>query len=93
MSWKFTIIDRFNEETVIDEPVGWDKNVAEIKRDTEWHGIFFSTQGEAFEFTGKALQLLKKEYDEFGAEGYMLLVMSEDCGNGVEEFARGRFNF
>lgn len=93
MIWRFSILDRNNVTTVIDEPVGWDANVSEIKRDPDWHGIFFNNQGDTFEFYGQAMELIKKEKELYGVEGNMTLIMEENCGLGFEEFSRGRFNF
>jgi hypothetical protein len=93
MIWRFSIIDRNNVTHYIDECVGWDSNVSEIKRDLDWHGIVFTNQGETFQFDGNAMKLLKEEYDAYGVEGDMTLVMEEDCGNGYEEFSRGKFMF
>lgn len=93
MLWKFEIIDRDDIATVIEEPIGWDQNASEIKRDPDYHGIFFTNQGESFEFTDLAMRLIKAEYDQYGFEGNMTLVMSENCGLGYEEFSRGRFDF
>lgn len=93
MIWRFTILDRNNVATVIEEPVGWDASVSEINRDLNWHGIFFSNQGDSFEFDGIARELIKAEYEEYGVQGIMTLVMEEDCGAGYEEFSRGRFMF
>jgi len=93
MLWRFTILDRNDNETIIDEPTGWDANVSEIKRDLDWHGIVFTNQGDTFQFDGAAMQLLKKEYELYGADGNMTLIIEEDCGNGYEEFSRGKFMF
>jgi hypothetical protein len=93
MLWRFTILNRNNEPTVIDEPPGFDKSVSEIKRDPDYHGVFFTNQGDTFEFYGPAMKLLKSEHEQYGFEGNMILVMEEDCGNGFEEFSRGRFDF
>ncbi len=93
MIWRFTIIDRDNEETVIDEPVGWDSSSAEIKRDLEWHGIFFASQGETLEFYDDAMRILKAEWNKYKYESIMYLLIEEDCGNGFIEYARGRFDF
>lgn len=93
MIWRFTIVDRDNVATVIEEPIGWDKNVSEIKRHPEWHGIFFNNQGETFQFDGLALEIIKAEKEKYGSEGNLTLIMEEDCGNGFEEFSRGRFDF
>lgn len=93
MLWRFTILDRNNVATVIDEQPGWDANTCEIKRDPDWHGIFFNTQEESLEFNDDAYRMLKAEYEEHGSQGDMTLIMEEDCGNGYEEFERGKFNF
>ena len=93
MNWRFTIYDRNNTATVIDEPVGWDNNTSEIKRDAEWHGIFFTNQGDTFEFYDEAMHLLKDEWEQYGFAGSMSLGIEEDCGSGYEEFIRSRFDF
>ncbi len=93
MIWRFTIYDRNNVATVVDEPVGFDNNMVEVKRDLNWHGLFFNVQGDTFEFDGEAMQLLKAEYEQYGSQGNMTLVIAEDCGNGYQEFTRGKFDF
>jgi hypothetical protein len=93
MLFKFTILDRNNVSTIIDEPIGWDANTMELKRDLEVHGISFETQGWNFEFHGKAYKMLKAEYEQYGIEGNMTLILEEDCGNGYEEFGRAKFMF
>lgn len=93
MIWRFTILDSNNVATIIEEMVGWDNSTSEIKRDLDWHGIVFTNSGETFQFHRAAMHLLKAEYDQYGVEGDMTLVMEEDCGNGFEEFARGKFMF
>lgn len=94
MSWRFTILNnRTSATTVIDEPVGWDKNKLKIGRDAEWHGIFFSNQGNSFEFYGIAENVLKAEYDAYGIQGDMDLVVEEDCGNGFELLEQQKFVF
>jgi hypothetical protein len=94
MIWRFTILNnRTAVATVVDEPTGWDANTSEIKRDLDWHGIFFTNQGETFQFTGKAMKLLKEEYEQYGVQADMALIMEEDCGKGFEEFSRGSFMF
>lgn len=52
MQWRFTILDRDNEETIIEEPEGWDGMKINVKRDLEKHGIFFDYQGNDFIFRG-----------------------------------------
>jgi hypothetical protein len=94
MIWRFTILNnRTSVATVVDEPTGWDANTSEIKRDLDWHGIFFTSQGETFQFDGVAMRLIKSEYEAYGVQADMTLIMEEDCGNGFEEFSRGKFMF
>lgn len=91
--WRFTILDRNNTATIIDEPSGWDKNRSEVKRDLDWHGVFFSNQGETFEFRRVAMKLIRNEYEQYGSFGQMTLILEENCGNGYEEFDRGALMF
>ncbi|MEO9145101.1 MAG: hypothetical protein ABI237_06040 [Ginsengibacter sp.] len=93
MIWRFSILDRNNVITVIDEPTGWDSNVSQITRDANWHGIFFNSQGDEFEYEGLAMEMIKAEKEKYGTEGNLTLIMEEDCGQGFEEFSRGRFDF
>lgn len=93
MLWNFYIIDRNGINHPIEEPVGWDANTIDLSRDEDWHGIFFTDTGGDFKFYGAARDLLKAEYEEYGVQGQMTLVMEEDCGSGFEEFNRGDFMF
>jgi hypothetical protein len=99
MRWRFTIINnRTSATTVIDEAVGWDKNKVKIARDLDWHGVFFSGQGDSatgpvFEFYGDAEKVLKAEYDAYGIQGDMDLLIEEDCGDGYELFKQPKFDF
>lgn len=93
MTWRFTLYDRNNIGTVITEPVNWDKNVAEITRDNNWHGVFFTSQGENFLFYGQAERLLKAEFDQYGLEGNMTMKFEQECSGDFVEFARGKFMF
>jgi len=50
MDWKFTLINRFDEPTEIDEPVGWDACEIIVKRDLDKHGIVFDYTGNDFTY-------------------------------------------
>jgi hypothetical protein len=91
--WRFHIIDRNDIATEIEEPVGFDAVQAILSRDKEYHGIFFDDQGDTFEFYDEAHDLLKDEYDLYGSQGIMTLLIEEDCGAGFTEYSRGRFDF
>ena len=94
MSFRFTILNNRTEvATAIDEPVGWDKYKQKIGRDLDWHGIFFSNGGDTFEYHGEAGKILKAEYEQYGSQGDMSLVIDEDCGLGYDEYDSGKFNF
>lgn len=116
MLWRFTILDRAGNKTIIDEPVGWDATKITIKRDLEKHGVFFDYQGNDFRFydrrkgehgiydipydepfsadkPGGAFGMIKDEFDQYGVEGNLILIIEQDCGNGFEELYRGRFAF
>lgn len=94
MIWQFIILNnRTSTETIIDEPPGWDKNRSEIIRDPDWNGIFFENSGELFEWYDIAEALLREEYDVYGVQADMNLVIKQNCGQGLAEYYRGRFDF
>ncbi len=80
MQWRFTIIDRNDVATVIEEPTGWDKLSLELARHPDYHGIFLNIQGDdSLEFDGIARKLLKEEYEQYGSEGQMTLLIEQSC--------------
>lgn len=93
MNFRFHILDRDNVSTEIEEPVGFDALTCEISRDADWHGIFFTNSGETFEYYDVAYKLLKEEYETYGAQGNMTLIMEEECAGVWTEFDRGQFVF
>lgn len=99
MIWRFSLIDRNNVQTIIDEPVGWDAAQLVISRDPDYHGVFFGNQGTGadgndYEFYKKAYQLLKTEYDNYGFQGYMLLLTEQSCDTDTFiEVDRSQFDF
>jgi hypothetical protein len=93
MNWIFTILDRNNVAHLIDEPIGFSDCEIEIKRDLETHGIFFDYQKNDFSFDGTAMQLIRKEYDDYGVEGNMQLIIEWSCNNELVELYRGKLLF
>jgi hypothetical protein len=93
MNWQFTIIDRNNVEHIIPEPVGWDAIEIVISRDLDMHGVFFDYQGNSFEFIGIAGKMIKDEYETYGVDGNMVLLIEQSCDDDVEELYRGRLLF
>jgi len=93
MKWRFTIIDRNGVSHAIDEPVGFDALEIEIKREFPSHGIMFNYQNNELKYYFKAKDLLKAEYDTYGSQGNMLLVIEESCDDTYTELYRGQFLF
>lgn len=93
MNWRFTIIDRDNVSHVIDEPIGWDATEITIKRDDNTHGIMFDFQNADLKYYGNAYNLLKTEYDTYGSQGNLILVIEQSCNEELTELYRGKFLF
>lgn len=93
MRWRFYLIDRNGLKTNIEEPGGWDSCVLKIKRHPERHGTFREVQMNSFKFYGAAIDMLKTEYNQYGANGAYTLVIEQRCGGGWAESYRGSINF
>lgn len=93
MRWRFTLYDRNDTRTVIDEPLGWDAFTLKIKRHQERHGTFREIQGNQFQFHGIAQELLKAEHDQYGIRGNYRLQIEQKCKGGWEEVYFGKVGF
>ncbi len=94
MNWQFTLLDRNNVATIIDEPVGWDAMEIEIQRELDKHGVFFDFQGNEFKFYKEAAQIIREEYEQYGIESQITLIIKQQCGGGeFEELYRGKLMF
>lgn len=93
MLWRFTLIDRNNTGTVVEEPNGWDAIEIEVSRDKNTHGVFFDFQSNSFQFYGEAAQLLKDEHDLYGVDGDITLLIEQNCAGSYEELYRGKLLF
>jgi hypothetical protein len=82
MEFRFTIIDG-DIETVIDEPIGWDKCRFTLARDENFHGIFvtFSTD---LEFVGTGYNIIKDAFYNSGIEYVLTLRIEERCNASYE---------
>lgn len=87
MNWLFYL-----DDTLIDEPVGFADISLRIKRDEQWHGIFFEATTNDLKFYGAAADYLmdKKRNEGFQAEVIFKAVV--DCGEPDEIF-EGRLDF
>jgi hypothetical protein len=92
LNWQFTILKPNGEEVVIEEPIGWDKLKIKIERDLEKHGVFFDYSENELEFVD-GFKLIKAEYEQYGADGQMTLIISWGCDGNFEEVYRGRLVF
>lgn len=93
MNWRFTIIDRSAVSHEILEPVGWDAIEIDIVRDESTHGIVFDFQGKDMKYYGDGMSLLKAEYDTYGSQGIMTLLIEQSCDDTLTELYRGAFVF
>lgn len=87
MDWSF-----FLDNILIDEPVGFADISLRVKRDPDWHGIFFeaSTSDMKFYGTGADYLRVKKRDEGFSAEVIFKAVV--DCG-GEDEIFEGKLDF
>jgi hypothetical protein len=94
MNWRFTLIDRDNVTTLIEEPQGWDACDIIIKRDLDKHGIVFDYAGNDFTFYGASMKMIQTEYEAYGVQGKLTMVIELDCGEqGYKELYRGQLLF
>lgn len=93
MRFKFTIFNRVNTGIVVPEPTGWDAAQFNISRDLETHGLMFDYGNDDYVWTGKAARLLQEEYNTYGAQGSMRLVVEEYCNGDPEILYEGKFVF
>lgn len=87
MNWNFYL-----DGTLIEEPVGFADIILRIKRDEQWHGIFFEATTSDLQFYGGAADYLmnKKQTEGFGAD--VTFSAEVDCGTDQEVFT-GKLDF
>jgi hypothetical protein len=83
MEYKFTLIDG-EVETVIDEPIGWDKCKITYARDDKYHGIFTSYTDE-LEFVNDGYTIIANAFYTYGIE-YLLKIRIEQRCNASYEY-------
>jgi hypothetical protein len=91
--WRYSLYDRNDVKTRIEEPGGWEEFSLKIKRHEERHGTFRELQETTFRFYGEAMDLLKQEKETYGIRGIYTLVIEGKCGDVWEEEYRGRISF
>lgn len=95
MIWRFTI-NPDSDNIVIDDPIGWNDAVFTVRRDQEWHGVFFEFTFPLQFYNGRnddTFAFIKSEYEENGVEGFIILQVELDCDGDFEIVYTGRLNF
>ncbi|HRH59569.1 MAG TPA: hypothetical protein PL045_03315 [Chitinophagaceae bacterium] len=93
MNWRFTIIDRYQFETPVEEPIGWADIQFKLSRDASMHGMFYDYTLNSFEFIGTGRDIIKEEHERYGIEGIMYLKIEYECNGGYEVWSSGRIVF
>jgi hypothetical protein len=92
--WQFSIT--YNSiTTIISEPIGWNETEIVVKRNKEFHGIFFEYSLNKLRYHGTAFGILKGAYETYGidAEAELLIEYKCDDSDTFEEFYTGKFAF
>lgn len=82
MEYKFTLIDG-EVETVIDEPIGWDKCKITYARDDKYHGIFTSYTDE-LEFVNDGYTIIANAFYTYGIEYILKIRIEQRCNASYE---------
>ena len=78
----------------IEEPVGFDAFKPILRRDVRSHGVMFEFTEQRLGFYKKAYSIVKREYEEMGVEGDLLLLIEYTTnGSDWQEFYRGTLSF
>ena len=86
MIYTWTIIDRNGLQTAIPEPVNGDSISVQFTRNMVSHGIITSINTGGLEYYGEAYDILKTEYDTYGADGRMELKIQYQCDGVLYDF-------
>lgn len=87
MNWLFYL-----DDTLIDEPIGFSDIALRIKRDENWHGVFFEASTSDLQFYGYGADYLrgKKANEGFAADVTFKAIV--ECGDPDEIFS-GKLDF
>lgn len=80
------------DNILIDEPVGFADISLRIKRDEQWHGIFFEATTNDLKFYGTAANYLMNKKRNEGMSAEVVFKAIVDCGEADEIF-EGRLDF
>ena len=103
MALRFTIIDQFGTNHIIDEPVGWDAINLHYIRHKEWHGFIDTvddTMG-SLQFYGDGYTILSNAYNSYGVESQCGFLVEFQCDNNApydgdstwDTIYQGQFSF
>lgn len=81
-------------DVLVEEPQGWSEVVMNIKRDDNWHGIFFEASSSALIFYGNGAALLMAEKDSNGLAATATFRAEATCdGSAAVDILEGTFDF
>lgn len=83
------------DDLEIDEPQGFDGIVLNMKRDDNWHGIFFEASASELAFYGIAAEYLKEKKRIHGLKSDVTFKALQACGiyDELETILEGKLNF
>lgn len=87
ITWNIYIND-----TLVDEPQGWADISISIKRDENWHGIFFEASTTTLTFYGAGALILKTAKEAYGFAANVTFRAEAVCGETID-ILEGRLDF
>lgn len=87
INWKFYI-----NSIEVDQPMGFGDLVLNIKRDEQWHGIFFEASISVLTFFGAGAALLISQKQSYGLAAAATFRAEAECGETIDVLT-GNFDF
>ncbi len=83
------------DDLLIDEPQGFSDIVLNMKRDDNWHGIFFEASTSDLQFFGEAADYLKAKKKTYGLKADVTFKALQSCGiyEELETILEGKLDF
>lgn len=91
MNWTFYL-----DALEIEQPVGWDDVVFNIKRDDTWHGVMFEASTSSLKFYGEAFDYLKAAKESYGVDATVIFTAQTICDDNSTAYVSvltGKLNF
>jgi len=88
LTWQFYL-----DDILIEEPVGFADISLLIKRDPQWHGIFFEASTNDLQFYGDGAEYLRGKKQELGFSAEVTFKAIVSCDNEPDEVFSGKLDF